>query len=222
MEYSKYIVPIYVDDDSNDNGFVGNGFIVNGLLIMPYHLIKLNHKDLFNTKVHPYFEYEFEGERIRTETESSVVNQGGYYGELDNLKLAQDLLVFKTDIQDSDLSLTPDYDVKQDCWYCGYNINNKSGKLKMENVRMGNIIHHKTISSVHEQWIELDNCMSCHCKMRNGHSGVPVFQNGKIIGMFIRDVTYVSGNSYSVFIKASYIISAIEKKLERKCLTLDT
>ena len=213
MEYSKYIVPVYVDDDSADNGFVGNGFIVNGLLIMPYHLIKLNHKDLFNSKVHSYFEYEFEGERIRTETESSVVNQGGYYSELDNLKLAQDLLVFKTNILNSDLLLVPDYDVKQDCWYCGYNIDDKSGKLEVENMCMGNIIHQKTLSFVDEQWIELDNCMSCNCKMRNGHSGGPVFQKDKIIGMLIKDSTHLSGTSLSVFVKASHIIKAIEEVL---------
>lgn len=53
MEFSKYIVPIYSDDE-----FSGTGFIVEGLLITANHVVR--------NKINSYFIYE--GNSVTTQS----------------------------------------------------------------------------------------------------------------------------------------------------------
>ena len=201
MEFSKYIVPIYATD-----GYRGNGFIVNGFLILPYHLLKVSPN---KWEVFPSFYFQYDGDEYYMETATHFVRQGHQKDVENNPNNVRDLLIFKINICDSDLTLSLDFDVKEQCLYYGYNEDDR-GILKKEILAMGFIHQQCAVSLVNGLPVELENCMTCICKFEPGHSGGLVCQNDSIIGMFIRDQSFHSGAFQSMFIKASYILQTIE------------
>lgn len=203
MEFSKYIVPIYVGDD-----YRGNGFIVNKMLIMPYHLLKIEPR---SWDIHSSFCFKYDGISYLVEAIKSIVNQGGEKDVTDNPSLARDLLVFNTEINSSNLTLSPEYILGQDCWYYGYNI--EGHLLLKEIIAMGKIHQQKAVVVVNGQPVELDNGMTCICKLKPGNSGGLVCQGNNIIGMFIKDQSFLGGAYQSIFIKANYILGTISKKI---------
>jgi hypothetical protein len=102
-----------------------------------------------------------------------------------------------------------EYDTNENCIYYGYNEEDKSLTTVIK--AMGKIHQQKAVLKVNELPVEIGNCMTCICKLRPGNSGGIVCQGDNIIGMFIRDQSFVSGTFQSVFIKASYIMQAIEE-----------
>lgn len=197
MDFSNYIVPIFVDGD-----YTGTGFIVNKLLIMPYHIIKDS----------PCFCFMFEGNSYEMKSELYLVKQGGMIDELKYTKIACDLLVYKTDIDNSNLSFSLEYDLKQDCEYLGYNMDTDNNTLVKEKYLLGNIFRQNALTSHYSQFIELSNCMTCKYELAPGNSGGPIFQKNKIIGMLIRGLKYKKGINECVFVKSSHIIQAIKEK----------
>jgi hypothetical protein len=205
MEFSKYIVPIYAG-----NEYRGNGFIVNGFLVMPYHLIKIGPN---SQEVYDSFYYHYQGKAYREHLVNSIVNQGDKKDISNNPNLARDLLVFRTNIINSNLVISSEYNIYEDCIYYGYNEEDKSLTTIIK--AMGEIHQQKVVSKVNERPVEIGNCMTCICKLRPGNSGGIVCQGDKIIGMFIKDQSFESGAFQSVFIKASYIMQVIEDKVGR-------
>ncbi len=205
MEFSKYIVPIYIGDE-----YRGNGFIVNSYLVLPYHLVKIEPN---NWEVHESFNYRYGGITYREKLVNSIVKQGDKEDTSDNPDLARDLLVFRTNIINSDLVISLEYDTNDNCIYYGYNEEDKSLTTVIK--AMGKIHQQKAVLKVNELPVEIGNCMTCICKLRPGNSGGIVCQGDKIIGMFIKDQSFESGAFQSVFIKASYIMQVIEDKVGR-------
>ena len=203
MEFSKYIVPIYIGDE-----YRGNGFIVNSYLVLPYHLVKIEPN---NWEIYESFNYRYGGITYREKLVNSIVKQGDKEDTSDNPKLARDLLVFRTNIMNSDLVISSEFDISEDSIYYGYNEEDKSLTTVIK--AMGKIHQQKAVSKVNELPVEIENCMTCISKLKPGNSGGVVCQGDNIIGMFIRDQSFVSGTFQSVFIKASYIIQAIEDKV---------
>ena len=89
MEFSKYIVPIFLDEN-----YYGTGFIVNGMLITANHVVM--------NKLHTYFVYE--GKRYHVDINKLVVLEP--IGKILPSNQALDLFVCKTDIESSNLSLS--------------------------------------------------------------------------------------------------------------------
>lgn len=193
MEFSKYIVPIFSDGEFN-----GNGFIVNGMLITANHVVN-------NGVV--YFEYEgkhyinIDDNIIRQERED----------ESNNPSIACDLFICQTEIDGSKLELSPEFKQKDKCDYIGYSLN-KNNVCELKRVSVNGILLDFGLHSVDCRLVPLDNCLTCTMSLKPGDSGGPLFQNNKIIGMLIRNIKNEGSETQSIFIKASYIISALEEK----------
>lgn len=200
MEFSKYIVPIYADND-----YRGNGFIVNSFLVFPYHLIKVNPN---SWEVFPSFDFQYEGNKYSMETAANIVCQGNQIDVFLHPNLARDLFVFQTVILGSDLTLSSEYVVNDECEYCGYY--KKNDTLITERIPMGIVYQQRAVSNVYGRPVELENCMTCKCTLKPGNSGGLVYQGDNIIGMFIKDQCFPSSASQSIFIKTSYILQTIE------------
>jgi len=203
MEFSKYIVPIYIGDE-----YRGNGFIVNSYLVLPYHLIKIEPN---NWVVYESFNYRYDGITYKEKLVNSIVKQGDKKDSSDNPNLARDLLVFRTNIMNSDLVISSEYGIYKNCIYYGYNEEDKSLTTVIK--AMGKIHQQKAVLKVDKMPVEKENCMTCICKLKPGNSGGIVCQGDKITGMFIKDQSFVSGAFQAVFIKASYIIQEIKDKV---------
>ena len=194
MEFSNYIVPIYVNDV-----FRGNGFIVNGLLITANHVV--------NNKICAFF-YD-KGIRHKIELGQIVVDS--YEKHLSNNQV-QDLFVCKTDIMDSDLILSSEYDKNMSCEFFGYSSDENDSHISKDYVSDIEIFRDVALDGNYERLV---NCFSCKCELKHTNSGGPLFQNGKVIGMLIRCIDHF-GESHkivfheSVFIKAQSIIKDIQ------------
>lgn len=195
MEFSKYIVPIFVNDE-----FRGNGFIVNGLLITANHVV--------NNKICAFFDYK--GERHQIDFRKIVVDL--YEERLSNNQV-QDLFVCKTDIEDSDLILSSEYDKNESCEFFAYSSDEDDPHISKDYVSDIEIFREVALDGNCER---LTNCFSCKCELKHTNSGGPLFQNGKVIGMLISCIDH-HGESNKVvfyecvFIKAESIIHDINE-----------
>lgn len=198
MEFSKYIVPIYVNDV-----FRGNGFIVNGMLITANHVV--------NNKICAFFDYK--GERHQIDFRKIVVDL--YEKHLSNNQV-RDLFVCKTAIEDSDLILSPEYDKNTSCKFWGYSLDEDDFHISKDYVSDIEIYRDVALNRNYER---LANCFSCKCELKHTNSGGPLFQNGKVIGMVIRCIDYLDKSNNvayheCVFIKAESIIHDINEMID--------
>lgn len=194
MEFSKFIVPIYKNED-----YYGTGFIIDGMLITANHVVK--------NKLHTYF--DFNGERHHVDINKIVAIDP--LGKCQSNNEAHDLFVYKTDIENSDLKMSSDYDQNKTCEFRAYSLNDDNTTTSKDYKNDIKIFRDIATDSNHN---ELVNCFSCKCKLKHTNSGGPLFQGGKIIGMLIRRIDYYGGFCESVFIKTDYIKQYIKKMTE--------
>jgi hypothetical protein len=145
------------------------------------------------------------------DTKTSIIDEGYEKDVAENPDYARDLLIFRINIDNSDIALSLDYSEKEKCVYYGYN-EDERGTLKKEILTMGQIHQHRPLVQIDNHPVELKNCMTCKVKLKPGNSGGLVCQDNNIIGMFIRDHSFPSGAYQSMFLKASYIAQAIDER----------
>ena len=203
MYFSNYIVPIYSDEE-----FLGTGFIIKGLLITAFHVIERSTNLWFC----------FDNKRIVIDSNRYLLKEGDN-DDKENLKniilypeRAQDIFVYETEIEKSDLILSSFYEQTQVCEFFGYSFDDENRFLRRDEISDIKIIRTEALTNHYGQIITLNNCMSCQCSLVSGNSGGPLMQNGKVIGMLIRGVDYRNGYHECTFIKACYILQKIEKK----------
>ena len=195
MEFSKYIVPIYCDDE-----FSGTGFIVEGLLITANHVVR--------NKINSYFIYEGNSYRIEISELISLEFQDDFASP----NFAYDLFICKTDIKNSDLSLSDDYYKDICCQYCGYSYDEEQGLLIIDKETDIRISRDEALTNHYGRCIPLHNCFSCYIDLKPGNSGGPLFQNSKIIGILLRGDVYHGKCIECKFLKAGYIKQVIEDR----------
>jgi hypothetical protein len=191
MEFSKFIVPIYINND-----YYGTGFIVNGMLITANHVVK--------NKLHTYF--VFNGERHHVDINRIVAIDP--LEKCQSTNEAHDLFVCLTDIEKSDLKLSSNFDKKSTCEFMAYSLNDDNTTISMDYIDDIEVYRNVALDSNYNQLI---NCLSCKYELKHTNSGGPLFQQGGIIGMLIRGIDHYGGFHESVFIKSSYIKLMIEK-----------
>jgi hypothetical protein len=192
MEFSKYIVPIY----SNDK-FSGTGFIVGGLLITANHVVK--------NKINSFF--IFEGKHYKIEIRGLISLE--FPDDFTSPNYAYDLFICKTDIENSDLFLSEDYNKDICCQYYGYSYDEKRRMIIVDKEPEIKISRDEALTKHYGQYIPLHNCLSCYSDLRPGNSGGPLFQNGNIIGMLLQGDIYHEKCIECKFLKASYVMKAI-------------
>lgn len=195
IEFSKYIVPVFINDK-----YYGTGFVVNDMLITANHVVK--------NKLRTYFEYE--GKRFHVDFNKIVVDL--YENRLLNNQV-QDLFVCKIDIEDSNLEISSEFDKNGLCEFFGYSSTKDDCSLSKD--YMPNIVIHRNVA-INSDCEKVNNCFSCKCKLKHTNSGAPLFQNGKVIGMLIWSIEHYGGFYESVFIKMDYIIDEIRRNLTYK------
>lgn len=194
MEFSKYIVPIY-----SNNDFSGTGFIIGGLLITANHVV--------SNKINSYF--IFEGKRCKIDLTRLVALE--FPDDYSNPNYAYDLFVCKTDIRDSSLTLSAEYNKSEACHFYAYSYNEDTRSIVIDQARDLNINHNNAWTNHYGKIIPLYNCISCYCELNPGNSGGPLFQNGIIIGMLLQGNLYHEKCIECKFLKGSYIKEAIER-----------
>lgn len=204
MEFSKYIVPIYIKNEDVYK-YYGTGFIVDSMLITANHVVK----DKLNT----FFLYENKLRHVDI-TELVVLEP---LGDILPSNQEHDLFVCRTGICESDLKLSPIYDKEQGCKLNAYVLDEEQGGEK-EIEKISRDIYSDiyigidiAINSIGKK---LNNCFSCDFKFKHTNSGAPLLQNGSIVGMLIKDICHCGNFHEGVFIKASHIIQAIENNLK--------
>lgn len=206
MEFSKYIVPIFIKQDIVYR-YYGTGFIVNGMLITANHVVK--------DKIHTYFLYENKIHYIDI-TQLIVLESTG-----NTLSSNQeyDLFVCKTDIIDSDLKLSPQYEKNQNCKLCAYVLDKgiENGKESICEDLYSDIYISRDIA-IDSIGRRLYNCFSCDHKFKHTNSGAPLLQKGNVVGMLIKDICHFGKYDEGIFIKASHIKQAIENRNDKKDL----
>lgn len=191
MQFPKYIVPLYVD-----NEFVGTGFIVNGFLITADHVIR--------NKVRSSFFYE--NNHISININSIVVSES-LTDPLSDDNVC-DLFVCKTEITESNLIFSSKYNSSKSFEYYGYSYDNEINKLVKD--YKSDIEFYRSVALSYSNYTKLNNCISLHCKLKPGNSGGPIFQDGNVVGMVIKDISHINKFSESIIIKSDYIQKAIE------------
>jgi hypothetical protein len=200
MAFSKYIVPIYIKEDNVYN-YYGTGFIVNGMLITANHVVKdkINTYFLYKNKIH----YVDITRLVALESTGKILSSNHEY----------DLFVCKTDIMDSDLKLSPQYDKNQSCELCAYVLDKgvENGKESICEDQYSDVYINRDIA-IDSIGRRLCNCFSCNHKFKHTNSGGPLLQNGYIVGMLIKGIRHLGKYNEGIFIKANHIKQAIEKK----------
>jgi hypothetical protein len=204
MVFSKYIVPIYVKNEGVYK-YYGTGFIVNGMLITANHVVK--------EKLNTYFLYEKKIYHVDITKMVVIESIGGLLPS----NQEYDLFVCKTDISDSGLKLSQIYNKNQRCELYAYVLDEEQRSEKeieniSEDIYLDIYINRDfAINSIDRR---LDNCFSCDYMFKHTNSGAPLFQNGNIVGMLIKDICHFEKYHEGIFIKASHIIQAIENNLK--------
>lgn len=195
MEFSKYIVPIYSDDE-----FSGTGFIVEGLLITANHVVR--------NKINSYFVYD--GKCYKIEISGLISLE--FLDDFACPNYAYDLFVCKTDIENSDLLLSEDYDKDTCCQYYGYSYDEKHKMLIKDRASGIRINRDEALTNHYGRYIPLHNCISCYYELKPGNSGGPLFQDNKIVGILLQGDMYHGKCIECKFLKAGYIKQIIEEK----------
>ena len=190
MIFSKFIVPIYCD-----NEFSGTGFIVNGFLVTANHVM--------NKKVHSYF--VFENQEYKINIGKIIVLDEPENSQCSNNAL--DLFVCETDIKDSNLCFSSGFEDGAIFDYFGYSFDENTHEL-LKDKESGITLHRMNALSFSD-CMELDNTFSCLCDLKPGNSGGPLFHGNKIVGMQNREICRKQVKKECVFIKASYIMDQI-------------
>ena len=190
MIFSKFIVPIYCD-----NEFSGTGFIVNGFLMTANHVMK--------NKVHSCF--VFENKKFRIDVRKLIV-----LDEPENTQCSEnalDLFVCETDIKDSDLCFSSNLEEGALFDFYGYSFDENTHEL-LKDKESGITLHRMNALSFSD-CMKLNNSFSCLCDLKAGNSGGPLFYGNKIVGMLIREICRKQVKKECVFIKAGYIMDKI-------------
>ncbi|MBR3022156.1 MAG: trypsin-like serine protease [Bacteroidaceae bacterium] len=192
MEFTKYIVPIYVHDEFN-----GNGFIVGNKLITAAHVVISKENEC-------YFLYE--GGRIIINSSNNLLfeypdnkNMQGYKNNY------WDIAIYILENIDSSLELR-EPQLANTCFYKGYSNTDQIDSydnIYLENKDLYN-------SPQLEKPIPITNTyvvFNGHC--REGNSGGPLFQGICVVGMLVGNQQY-SRFSLDRYIKSNYIVQRIK------------
>lgn len=196
MEISKYIVPIFSDGKFNGNGFILN----NGILVTAFHVVKEG--ELFFKYNEVKYSIDICDYIIKPEDKDKLV--------IDDKSC--DLFVCLTRIEGSDISLSPEFEMKEKCEYLGHDqIEENDPVTVIHASASGLLLNIGFVKTEDLRAKELVNCITCTMELKPGNSGGPLFQNKKVIGMLIKDSKNESDPNRSLFIKSSYIIDALRK-----------
>lgn len=197
MEFSKYIVPIFRGDE-----FSGTGFIINGMLITANHVVE--------NKINYYFYFDQSRHEINLRN-LIVLEESKNEWLFPNV--ARDLFVCKTDIKQSELTLSSCFNLEDRCVFWGYSFDEVSKTANKNVVEIERVFRSDALTNHYGKLITQKNCLSCLCNLVPGNSGGVLMQNNQIIGMLIKGFDYNNGSQERSFIKSDYIMKAIDKSL---------
>lgn len=195
MDSRNYIVPIYKEKE-----FCGTGFIVGSILITAGHVVKS-----------PTCNYSciWEGNTITLSCANIIYYEyeGGYEQGRDNHYW--DLAIYKVEGVESLLELS-ECDFNLSSSYQGFSFNENDCSLQVD-------IYNDIFVNDNARYypkdggksIPIENCFLSDVGIcKDGNSGGPLFQKGKVIGMLSGNQDY-GDFSKDRFIKAEYIMSVL-------------